>query len=85
VTERASAESIGTRIRLARNNREYTQTDLATVVGRTRSSIANIEAGRQAASAAVLVQIADLLGVDAGWLLTGTPADRDAAASSPAC
>jgi transcriptional regulator with XRE-family HTH domain len=56
-------KAIGDQIQAARARSRMTQTELAQRVGRTRSSIANIEAGRQRAMIHTLLQIADVLGV----------------------
>lgn len=62
-------ESIGDRIRAARARSRMTQVELAQRVGLTRSSIANIEAGRQRAMIHALLRIADVLGVVLGELV----------------
>jgi len=54
-------EAIGDRIRAARVRARVTQTELGERVGLTRSSIANIEAGRQRAMVHTLLQVADAL------------------------
>ena len=56
-------EVIGERIRAARAHAGTTQTELGQRVGLTRSSIANIEAGRQRAMIHTLLQVADALEV----------------------
>ncbi|MGH2892604.1 MAG: helix-turn-helix domain-containing protein [Solirubrobacteraceae bacterium] len=56
-------EAIGDRIRGARARCRTTQTELGQRVGLTRSSIANIEAGRQRAMIHTLLQIANALEV----------------------
>ena len=62
-------EAIGDRIRAARARSRMTQIELAQRVGLTRSSIANVEAGRQRAMIHALLQIADVLGVSLGELV----------------
>lgn len=57
-------EAIGDRIKAARTLAKITQTDLGRQIGLTRSSIANIEAGRQRVMLHWVFQIADELGVD---------------------
>lgn len=59
----------GERFRAARMNAEMTQTELAHMLGLSRSSVANIEAGRQGVYAEDVVRAAVVLGVDPGWLL----------------
>lgn len=63
---------IGVQVRDLRRTAGLTQADVAKAVGCTRSSIANIEGGRQAVSAAKLVGIARALGVSPGELLDPT-------------
>ena len=62
---------IGKRLKAARNAKGYTQAELADRLGITRSSVANRESGREALAAYDVVVIAEELGCDAGWLLTG--------------
>lgn len=62
---------IGARIAQARKSAALTQTDLAKLMGLTRSSIANIEAARQRVLASTLLTLAEHLGCDPRWLLTG--------------
>lgn len=54
---------VGGRIRKARSARGQSQLELARAVGLTRSSIANIEAGRQRSAVHVLVLVAQALDV----------------------
>lgn len=65
------AAAFGERLKLARRAAGLTQTQLGELLGMTRSSVANIEAGRQAASAELAVKIANSAGVGVQWLLTG--------------
>lgn len=62
---------LGARIAQARQAAELTQEELGRALDLTRSSVANIEAGRQAVLAERLVQIGELTGTDPRWLLTG--------------
>jgi transcriptional regulator with XRE-family HTH domain len=57
-------EAIGDRIKAARALAKVTQTDLGRRIGLTRSSIANIEAGRQRVMLHWVFQIAEELGVE---------------------
>jgi transcriptional regulator with XRE-family HTH domain len=59
----------GERFRAARLNADMTQTELADALDLSRSSVANIEAGRQGVYAEDVVRAAVVLGVDPGWLL----------------
>lgn len=60
---------IGLKIRAARLDRSWKQEDLAEAVGLTRSSVANIEAGRQKMLVHSLVRIAESLDVAVDTLL----------------
>jgi transcriptional regulator with XRE-family HTH domain len=60
---------IGTRIRRERDSLGFSQIDLATEVGLTRTSIVNIESGRQRLPIHVLYSIASAMGVSAYCLL----------------
>src|SRR5205809_7305644 len=70
-------KAVGRRVRDARGDR-MTQSQLAAQVGLTRSSIANLEAGRQRIQLHLLVWIAETLGVDAPSLLPGKLSFADA-------
>lgn len=75
---------IGRRTRLARIDKEMTQTELGQAVGLARSSIANIEAGRQHAPAHVVLLIAHSLGVEVAELLpSGSELDGFATVATP--
>ena len=63
-------ETIGDQIKAARTRQRVTQTELAKRVGLTRSSIANIEAGRQRVMIHWVMQIAEALNVSAIRLIT---------------
>lgn len=76
---------IGTRIRSARKQEGWSQVDLGEVVGLTRSSIANIEAGRQHAPVHVVVLIAHTLNIPVETLLpSGSKLDSLATFHAPA-
>jgi len=76
---------IGIRIRSARKQGGWSQDDLGAAVGLTRSSIANIEAGRQRAPAHIVVLIAHTLGVPVETLLpSGAELDSLATFQAPA-
>ncbi|MFI0510481.1 helix-turn-helix domain-containing protein [Streptomyces sp. WSLK1-5] len=61
--------SVGDRVRGARIAARLTQAELAGRLGLVRSSIANIEAGRQRVPLHTFVAIADALRVDVGELI----------------
>jgi transcriptional regulator with XRE-family HTH domain len=64
---------IGGRVRRARKQEKWSQLDLADAVGLTRSSIANLEAGRQRPAVHVALLIAQVLGVPVDDLLPSGP------------
>lgn len=66
----------GRRVQTARVTAGLTQAELASRLDLTRSSVANVEAGRQAASAEQVIQTAEALGCDPRWLLTGWETSR---------
>jgi transcriptional regulator with XRE-family HTH domain len=61
--------SLGQRVRAARDEAGITQTQLAEGIGLTRSSVANLEAGRQRIMLHVAVSIAELLGTQLSELI----------------
>lgn len=71
MTDSAYSREYGSRLRAARVMAGLTQDEAATKLGLTRSSVANIEAGRQNATAEQVIQTAQALGCDPRWLLTG--------------
>jgi transcriptional regulator with XRE-family HTH domain len=64
---------IGRRVRRARMRREWTHLDLAQAVGLTRSSIANLEAGRQRPPVHIALLITQALDVPVDELLPSGP------------
>jgi transcriptional regulator with XRE-family HTH domain len=67
----AFAKGYGSRLRAARTAKQVTQGRLGAELGLAYSSIANVEAGKQGASAEQAVRTAAFLDVDLHWLLTG--------------
>jgi len=69
--------ALGQRIRDARKAKNLRQAQLATAVGLTRTSITNLETGRQPVAVHTLCKIADALGTTAANLLPTrtTPSD----------
>ena len=63
---------VGRRVREARRRGNVTQADLAEAIGLTRSSIANLEAGRQRIPVHLFVWIAEILDVAPHELLPGS-------------
>ncbi|GHF74120.1 transcriptional regulator with XRE-family HTH domain [Amycolatopsis bartoniae] len=75
---------VGIRVRNARKQAEWSQTGLGDAIGLTRSSVANIEAGRQHAPAHVIVLIAQTLKLPYDELLpSGEELNEIARASAP--
>lgn len=66
---------IGSTIAKRRNAVKLSQQDLASQVGLTRTSISNIESGRQKMLVHTLLDIAKALGVGPDALLAGTRSD----------
>ncbi|MFD5509044.1 helix-turn-helix domain-containing protein [Streptomyces sp. NPDC127051] len=63
-------EHIGTRVRIARNAAGLTQVEMAGLLGRAESWLANVEAGRMPLDRySLITAIADLTDVDVVWLL----------------
>lgn len=58
------ASKIGTKIRILRKTKGYTQQDLADLLGVQRATISNYEVGRRAPHIKELERIAELLGVN---------------------
>lgn len=69
--------AVGHRIRAHRAAIGLTQFDLAAASGLVRSSIANLEAGRQHVSAHTLVLIATTLHCDVADLMPGAPTPHE--------
>jgi transcriptional regulator with XRE-family HTH domain len=61
--------AVGSRVRRARAGRGMSQSALAKQIGFTRSSVANLEAGRQKIALHLLVQIARALGCEPAALI----------------
>lgn len=62
-------DEFGRRLRRARLDAELTQEQVATVVGMSRTSVTNIEAGRQQIPLHLLVRLAGAVGVEPADLL----------------
>jgi transcriptional regulator with XRE-family HTH domain len=71
VTEAATPDSVGNRIRQIRGDRGWTQDQLATEVGVSRSAVAQWETDRAGQVRGNLSRIADALGVSVEFLLHG--------------
>lgn len=65
------ADTYGARLKACRRAAGLSQTEFATKVGLSRSSIANIEAGRQRSLLDDVPDYAEVLGVDPAWLAFG--------------
>jgi transcriptional regulator with XRE-family HTH domain len=64
-------DALGDSIRQARQGRGVTQADLARAAGITRTSLTNIEHGRQRPPLHVIVALAQALGIEACVLIDG--------------
>ena len=71
-------QTIGERLRRARERRAWTQVDLATRSGVTQLTILRIKNGYQRLCLPTVRKLADALEIDPGWLLFGEDADRRA-------
>ncbi|WBB94259.1 helix-turn-helix transcriptional regulator [Verrucosispora sp. WMMC514] len=71
--------AFGQRVRILRAERGLTQQQLADAIGLTRTSVTNIEAGRQETLATTLVRLATALDVVPGALLDGLDGTAPAA------
>lgn len=67
--DRALASAFGTRLRAVRNDRGLKQDDVAKAAGLSRTSVVNIEAGRQGVALGTLFRLAEALGVAPAELL----------------
>lgn len=73
------------RLRRAREFAGFDQARLAEALGISRNSVGNYESGRRLPTRPYLIAWADVTGVDAVWLETGTaPADAGAVVEPPA-
>jgi transcriptional regulator with XRE-family HTH domain len=71
--ERAVYAEVGARIRATRRRLGLSQAALAEMCGLVRSSVTNIENGRQGMSLPLFLSLADALNVDPADLLNGGP------------
>lgn len=62
-------KAIGTELKNIRKKKGYNQSNLAEKIGLERTSITNIETGRQKATVTVLYKICDLLDIEISDLL----------------
>lgn len=69
MTEDEIREECGIRIWKARRDQNLTQEELAGHMGRSRASVANVEAGRQNLTLITLFRFADTLGIPPADLL----------------
>ena len=72
LTPAVPGESVGTRIRQVRADRGWTQDQLASEVGVSRSAVAQWETDRAGQVRGNLTRIAEALGVSVEYLLHGT-------------
>lgn len=71
MTERELYQEFGRRLRELREKAGLTQDQIAKAIGLTRTSVTNIEAGRQSVDLATLYSLADALDVWPADLLVG--------------
>lgn len=71
------AESIGARLRSARDDLGWSQSRLASELGITQPAIADWERGEKEPSARNLARLATALSVSTDWLLSLTPERSD--------
>ncbi|KAM3108256.1 helix-turn-helix domain-containing protein [Phormidesmis sp. 146-33] len=76
-------EELGRRINATRKQRGLTQEELADRVGLTRTSITNIEKGRQKVLSHLLVELSDALNVSLHDLLPNPDAEARALQAMP--
>lgn len=76
-------EEFGRRLRARRKEAELTQSEVAERVGLTRTSITNIEAGRQHVVLHQLLLLASIVGVEPQDLLPREPAALEQLVSTP--
>jgi transcriptional regulator with XRE-family HTH domain len=62
-------KELGGRVRLGREQRELSQSQLADMVGTDRFWVSHIECGARLPSVPLLARLADALNTPAGWLL----------------
>lgn len=72
-SESESERRIGVRVRLQRQARGLTQTDLARLIGRTQSSISEFESGAIVPSGRTLQRLSVALDMPVDWILNGSP------------
>jgi transcriptional regulator with XRE-family HTH domain len=70
-------EQFGTRIRRARVHADISQEELGHRVGLNRSSVSNVEKGRQRVPAHMVVEFATALGIPPCELLPTSPLESD--------
>ena len=74
--QRKRQEAIGGRIRLAREERNWSQEDLGKMYGCSGPAISQIERGRRGIGIPDLERLAGILGKPIGWLLAGRQVDN---------
>lgn len=69
IDESSLHEAIGAELKKIRKQKGYNQSDLAQKIGLERTSITNIETGRQKATVSVLYRICELFDIEVSDLL----------------
>lgn len=70
-------EALGKKIRQTRDERNISQAEMARAIGLSRTSITNIEKGRQPVQVHILVKIAETLNVNFSTLLIAEKPQND--------
>ena len=77
----ATRQSIASNLRLAREMAGLTQGQVAKNLGWHRPTVSEVEAGRRRVSAEELSALAELYGVDVGWVIGEDPPSSSARAT----
>ncbi len=72
----AARAAVANRLRLARGQAGLSQAQVARLLGLSRPSVTEIEAGRRRVSAEELATLAEIYGVDTAWV-TGSPSRNE--------
>lgn len=69
-------ETVGERLRWARNRQVWTLAELAERSGVMKATLSRLENGRQGARQSTIRKLAAVLEVEPGWLLLGDEVDQ---------
>lgn len=70
----SSSESVGQRLRLAREQAGLSQGQVARILNLHRPTVSQMESGQRAVKPAEVVQLAELYKVKQGWIVSGETA-----------